>query len=114
MRHRGIRVLIEGCAVSDRGTCGARARRVFFDASSPLPLTKIVFGHGRGLVMAPLSGAVLSTVKPVAAGSASGMYDTIAQIGNAAGAAAIDAAVFSGRRPCNQGAQDLSSRLRCL
>lgn len=95
-RHHG---LIEGCAVFDRGTCGARARRVFFDASSPLPLTMIVFGHGQGLVMAPLSGAVLSTVKPAAAGSASGRHDTIAQIGNAAGVAAIDAAFFAVEDP---------------
>jgi sugar phosphate permease len=55
----------------------------------------IIFGYGQGLVMAPLSGAVLSTVKPVAAGSASGMYGTTAQIGNAAGVAAIGAAFFA-------------------
>ena len=55
----------------------------------------IVFGYGQGLIMAPLSGAVLSTVKPAAAGSASGMYGTTAQIGNAAGVAAIGAAFFA-------------------
>jgi len=55
----------------------------------------IIFGYGQGMVMAPLSGAVLSTVKPVAAGSASGMYGTTAQIGNAAGVAAIGAAFFA-------------------
>jgi hypothetical protein len=54
-----------------------------------------IFGYGQGLVMAPLSGAVLSTVKPVAAGSASGMYGTTAQIGNAAGVAAIGAVFFA-------------------
>ena len=56
----------------------------------------IIFGYGQGLVMAPLSGAVLSTVKPGAAGSASGMYGTTAQIGNAAGVAAIGAVFFAG------------------
>ena len=45
--------------------------------------------------MAPLSGAVLSPVKPVAAGSASGMYGTTIQIGNAAGVAAIGALYFA-------------------
>lgn len=55
----------------------------------------IVFGYGQGLVMALLSGAVLSTVKPAAAGSASGIYGTTAQIGNAAGVAAIGAVFFA-------------------
>lgn len=54
----------------------------------------IIFGYGQGLVMAPLFGAVLSTVKPVAAGSASGMYGITAQIGNSAGVAAIGAVFF--------------------
>jgi len=35
--------------------------------------------------MAPLSGVVLSTVKPASAGSGSGLYGTTAQIANAAG-----------------------------
>ena len=45
-----------------------------------LALVLMVFGYGQGLVMAPLSGAVLSTVKPASAGSGSGMYGTTAQI----------------------------------
>lgn len=60
-----------------------------------LALAMIIFGYGQGLVMAPVSGAVLSTVKPVAAGSASGAYGTMAQIGNAAGVAAIGAVFFA-------------------
>ena len=55
----------------------------------------MIFGYGQGLVMAPLSSAVLSTVKPASAGSGSGMYGTIAQIGNAAGVAAIGAIFFA-------------------
>ena len=35
-----------------------------------------MFGYGQGLVMAPLSSAVLSTVKPASAGAGSGMYGT--------------------------------------
>ena len=58
-----------------------------------LPLT--LFGYGQGLVMAPLSGAVLSTVPPASAGSGSGMYGTTAQIANAAGVAAIGAVYFA-------------------
>jgi hypothetical protein len=45
--------------------------------------------------MAPLSSAVLSTVKPASAGSGSGMYGTTAQIANAAGVAAIGAVFFA-------------------
>jgi len=52
-----------------------------------LALVLTIFGYGQGLVMAPLSSAVLSTVKPVSAGAASGIYGTTAQIANAAGVA---------------------------
>ena len=45
--------------------------------------------------MAPLSSAVLSTVKPASAGSGAGMYGTTSQIANAAGVAAIGAAFFA-------------------
>jgi hypothetical protein len=54
-----------------------------------LPLA--VFGYGQGLVMAPLSGAVLATVPKSNAGSASGLYGTVQQIGNAAGVALVSA-----------------------
>ncbi|WP_298244478.1 MFS transporter [uncultured Bradyrhizobium sp.] len=96
-RHRGTKVLIEGCAVQIAGLATLALVAGFVDAPSPflLAFTMIVFGYGQGLVMAPLSGAVLSTVKPVAAGSASGIYGTIAQIGNAAGVAAIGAVYFA-------------------
>ena len=47
------------------------------------------------ILLAPLSGAVLSTVKPVAAGSGAGLYGTVTQIGNAAGVAAIGAVFFA-------------------
>src|SRR6202042_438330 len=55
-------------------------------------------GHFRlrpGLVMAPLSSTVLSTVKPASAGSGAGIYGTTTQIANAAGVAAIGAVFFA-------------------
>jgi len=96
-RHRGTKVLIEGCAVQIAGLAALALLAFYVDAPTPiaLALTMAIFGYGQGLVMAPLSGAVLSTVKPVAAGSASGMYGTVAQIGNAAGVAAIGAVFFA-------------------
>jgi hypothetical protein len=60
-----------------------------------LALVLTIFGYGQGLVMAPLSGTVLATVKPASAGSAAGIYGTTSQIANAAGVAAIGAVFFS-------------------
>ncbi|UWU76840.1 MFS transporter [Bradyrhizobium huanghuaihaiense] len=96
-RHRGTKVLIEGCALQIAGLGALALLVLYVDTPSllALALTMSIFGYGQGLVMAPLSGAVLSTVKPVAAGSASGMYGTTAQIGNAAGVAAIGAVFFA-------------------
>jgi MFS family permease len=59
-----------------------------------LALLLTIFGYGQGLVMAPLSSAVLSMVRPSSAGSGAGMYGTTAQIANAAGVAVIGAAFF--------------------
>lgn len=96
-KHRGTKVLIEGCALQIAGLAALALVADLIEAPRPLmfALIMIIFGYGQGLVMAPLSGAVLSTVKPVAAGSASGMYGTTAQIGNAAGVAAIGAVFFA-------------------
>lgn len=96
-KHRGTKVLIEGCALQIAGLVALALVADLIEAPTPLmlALVMIIFGYGQGLVMAPLSGAVLSTVKPVAAGSASGMYGTTAQIGNAAGVAAIGAVFFA-------------------
>ena len=96
-KHRGTKVLLEGCALQIAGLFALALMATMIDAPTPvaLALIMLIFGYGQGLVMAPLSGAVLSTVKPVAAGSASGIYGTIAQIGNAAGVAAIGAVFFA-------------------
>lgn len=96
-RQRGGRVLIEGCALQVAGLAALALLALLVDAPTPLALAlvMIVFGYGQGLVMAPLSSAVLSTVGPAAAGSASGMYGTTVQIGNATGVAAIGAVFFA-------------------
>lgn len=96
-KHRGTLVLIEGCALQVTGLALLAASVAWTAAPSAtlLALVLIVFGYGQGLVMAPLSGAVLASVKPQAAGSASGIYGTTTQIGNAAGVAAIGAVFFA-------------------
>jgi predicted MFS family arabinose efflux permease len=96
-RHRGTLVLIEGCAVQIVGLAVLVLTVATAEAPSAplLALVLAIFGYGQGLVMAPLSGAVLSTVKPASAGAGSGMYGTTSQIANATGVAAIGAVFFS-------------------
>jgi predicted MFS family arabinose efflux permease len=96
-KHRGTLVLIEGCAVQIAGLAmlALTAGIVAAPGALVLALVLMVFGYGQGLVMAPLSGAVLSSVKPASAGAGSGMYGTTAQIANAAGVAAVGAVFFA-------------------
>ena len=96
-RHRGTLVLIEGCAVQVAGLAALVLTVALAEApGAPLmALVLAIFGYGQGLVMAPLSSAVLSTVKPASAGSGAGMYGTTTQIANAAGVAAIGAVFFA-------------------
>jgi EmrB/QacA subfamily drug resistance transporter len=96
-RHRGTFVLIEGCALQIAGlaTLALTVALVEAPAAPLLALVLAIFGYGQGLVMAPLSGAVLSTVKPASAGSGAGMYGTTSQVANAAGVAAIGAIFFA-------------------
>ena len=96
-KHRGTLVLIEGCAVQIVGLAALVMAIEWIDTPSAMVLALVltIFGYGQGLVMAPLSSAVLSTVKPVSAGAASGIYGTTAQIANAAGVAAIGAVYFA-------------------
>jgi EmrB/QacA subfamily drug resistance transporter len=96
-KHLGTLVLIEGCAIQIAGLAVLALTVAFVPAPSALMLASIlmIFGYGQGLVMAPLSGVVLSSVKPASAGSGSGMYGTTAQIANAAGVAAVGAVFFA-------------------
>ena len=90
-KTRGTLVLIEGCAIQIAGlaTLALTAAFVVAPGALLLALVLMVFGYGQGLVMAPLSAAVLSSVTPASAGAGSGMYGTTVQIANAAGVAAI-------------------------
>ena len=96
-RHRGTLVLIAGCALQIVGLAALVLTIAVLKAPSAwlLALVLTIFGYGQGLVMAPLSSAVLSTVRPASAGSGSGMYGTTAQIANATGVAVIGAVFFA-------------------
>jgi MFS family permease len=94
---RGVRVLIEGCALQLAGLAGVVA--VIELVTQPglilLMLPLAVFGYGQGFVMGPLSGVVLSTVPKSSAGSGSGLYGTVTQIANAVGVAVVGAVFFA-------------------
>ena len=55
-----------------------------------------VFGFGQGLVMAPLAGVVLATVRPAHAGSGAGLLNTVQQAAGALGVSLVGAAYFLG------------------
>ncbi|MDP5312559.1 MFS transporter [Streptomyces poriferorum] len=57
-----------------------------------LPL--VVMGVGMGLIVAPLADAVLSEVPKEHAGSASGLFNTVQQMGNALGLALVSVIFF--------------------
>ena len=74
-RHRGTLVLIEGCAVQMIGLASLVLMVAWAQTPSATLLASVlaIFGYGQGLVMAPLSSAVLSAVNPASAGSGAGM-----------------------------------------
>ncbi len=94
---RGIRILIEGCALQLVGLAGVVALVEFVARPGVLllMLPLAVFGYGQGFVMGPLSGVVLSTVPKSSAGSGSGLYGTVTQIANAVGIAVVGAVFFA-------------------
>jgi MFS family permease len=96
-QRRGTLVLIEGCLlqIAALALLALTVALVETPGAALLALMLAIFGYGQGLVMAPLSSAVLSTVKPVSAGSGAGMYGTTAQIANAAGVAGVGAVYFA-------------------
>lgn len=84
-RHRGTIVLIEGCFLQIAGLAALvlTLAIVSTPTASMLAQVSTIFGYGQGLVRAPLSSVVLSTVKPASAGSGAVPYGTTAQIANA-------------------------------
>jgi EmrB/QacA subfamily drug resistance transporter len=96
-KRRGSLVLMEGCTIQIAALAAIAGLVFVSQTPSALSLALIlaIFGYGQGLVMAPLSSVVLSSVKPASAGAGSGMYGTTAQIANAAGVAAIGAVFFA-------------------
>lgn len=65
------------------------------DTSIPMVVPGMVIaGMGVGMVLAPLSGLVMSTVEPPRLGSASGILGTVQQVGNSLGIALVGLVFF--------------------
>jgi MFS family permease len=63
-------------------------------ASWQMALPLVVMGAGMGLIVAPLTDAVLSEVPREHAGSASGLINTVQQMGNALGLGLVSVVFF--------------------
>jgi hypothetical protein len=86
---RGHQALIEGCLLQAAGLMAVCLVAAEGAPQVPLILALTTFGYGQGLVMAPLSSAVLMAVRPAHAGSGAGMLTTVQQVANGAGVALI-------------------------
>ncbi len=64
-------------------------------ASWQMVLPLVVMGVGMGLIVAPLTDAVLSEVPREHAGSASGLINTVMQMGNALGLSLVSVVFFN-------------------
>ncbi|HEX6840844.1 MAG TPA: MFS transporter [Stellaceae bacterium] len=94
--RRGSRALVEGSGLQMLGLLGLALGAIAPHPAMPaLVLALTLVGYGQGLVMAPLSSAVLSAVRLTSAGSGAGIYATTVQIANAAGVAAVGALFFA-------------------
>ena len=84
------RKVLQAGALTDGGraccsTSGSPSGTASAIASWQMALPLVVMGVGMGLIVAPLTDAVLSEVPREHAGSASGLINTVQQMGNALG-----------------------------
>jgi MFS family permease len=97
-RH-GVSALVPGALVRCLGTTLCFGLILSF-ASPPvvmLGVPLVLFGYGQGLVMAPLFGVVLVSVRHANAGAGGAILSTTMQIANGAGVAVLGAIYFTVR-----------------
>lgn len=93
----GRKVLQAGALVMGAGVLiyiGEAHRYGLAIASWQMTLPLVVMGAGMGLIVAPLTDAVLSEVPREHAGSASGLINTVQQMGNALGLGLVSVVFF--------------------
>jgi len=93
----GRKVLQAGALVMAAGVLlymGESERYGMDIASWQMALPLVVMGAGMGLIVAPLTDAVLSEVPREHAGSASGLINTVQQMGNALGLGLVSVVFF--------------------
>jgi MFS family permease len=94
----GVRTLVLGCRIQLCGLVGLADVIGWLPDPDFIVVVAVltVFGFGQGLVVAPLSGLVLATVRPAHAGSAAGMLNTVQQAAGAAGVSVVGLLGFHG------------------
>jgi hypothetical protein len=93
----GRGVLQAGALVMAAGVLlyiGESARYGLAIASWQMALPLVVMGAGMGLIVAPLTDAILSEVPREHSGSASGLINTVQQMGNALGLGLVSVVFF--------------------
>jgi len=92
----GIAVLVAGVIIQFGAIIGLGATATWWPEPGLVVLMPMlaVFGFGQGLVMAPLSGVVLATVRPDHAGSGSGLLNTVQQAAGATGVSLVGTVWF--------------------
>jgi EmrB/QacA subfamily drug resistance transporter len=92
----GLLVLLAGVVIQLCALAALIALAVCWPATALLGLMPVLtaFGFGQGLVMAPLSGIVLATVRQSHAGSASGILNTVHQTAGATGVSLVGTVWF--------------------
>jgi predicted MFS family arabinose efflux permease len=94
----GVRPLLVGCAIQ---FCGIAALAgvvgwLPHPEMAVIMAVLVVFGFGQGLVMAPLSGLALLSVRQAHAGSGAGMLNTVHQAAGATGVSLVGMLGFGG------------------
>ncbi len=94
----GVRPLLTGCAIQFCGivTLAAVVGWMPHTELAVIMALLAVFGFGQGLVMAPLSGLALLSVRPSHAGSGAGMLNTVQQAAGAVGVSVVGMLGFGG------------------
>ena len=94
----GNRVLLEGAAVQLAGILVVLLLVAIIErpGTATLMAALTVFGLGQGLVMAPLAGVVLASVRRAHAGSGAGLLNTATQAAGATGISLAGAIYFAG------------------